>query len=54
MTPAMSVVAQPMHRLGELTAECLLARVGGSDAPVATHVLEASFIERDSVASPAR
>ncbi|MDN4614059.1 LacI family DNA-binding transcriptional regulator [Leifsonia sp. F6_8S_P_1B] len=54
MTPPMSVVAQPMHRLGVLTAECLLARVAGSDAPVATHVLEASFIARDSVAPAAR
>lgn len=52
MTPPMSVVAQPMHQLGELTAECLLARVAGSEAPVATHVLEADLIERDSVAPP--
>jgi len=41
-----------MHQLGELTAECLLARVGGSDAPVAVHVLEADFVERASVAPP--
>ena len=52
MTPPMSVVAQPMHQLGELTAECLLARVAGSEEPVATHVLEADLIERDSVAPP--
>ncbi|MEY9852279.1 LacI family transcriptional regulator [Leifsonia sp. EB41] len=50
MTPPMSVVAQPMHQLGELAAECLLARVAGNDAPFATHVLQASFVERDSVA----
>jgi LacI family transcriptional regulator len=50
MVPPMSVVAQPMQQLGVLTAECLLARIGGSDAPFATHVLEASFIARSSVA----
>ena len=53
MTPPMSVVAQPMHQLGALTAECLLARVGGSEAPTATHVLEADFVARESVAPPA-
>jgi len=54
MTPPMSVVAQPMHQLGELAAECLLARLAGSDAPAATHVLQATLIERDSVSAPAR
>lgn len=53
MEPPMSIVAQPMHQLGVLTAECLLERIGGSDAPFATHVLEADFIARDSVAAPA-
>ncbi|TPW75652.1 LacI family DNA-binding transcriptional regulator [Schumannella soli] len=52
MTPAMSVVAQPMHQLGKLAAECLLARMAGGVAPVATHVLEADFVRRDSVAPP--
>lgn len=52
MRPPVSVVAQPMRRLGELAADCLLARVGGSDAPAATHVLEAGLIQRESVARP--
>lgn len=52
MAPPVSVVAQPMRRLGELAAECLLARIGGSDSPTATHVLEADLIERESVTAP--
>jgi LacI family transcriptional regulator len=51
MVPPMSIVAQPMQQLGQLTADCLLQRIGGSEAPFATHVLEASFIARDSVAA---
>jgi LacI family transcriptional regulator len=52
MEPPMSVVAQPMHQLGVLTAECLLERIAGSEAPLATHVLEATFVARESVAAP--
>ncbi|WP_138443933.1 LacI family DNA-binding transcriptional regulator [Sinomonas susongensis] len=52
MEPPISVVAQPVHQLGTLAAECLLARIAGSDSPASTHVLEANLIERQSVAEP--
>lgn len=54
MSPPLSMVAQPLHQLGSLTAECLIDRIGGSTTPVASHVLEATFVPRESVAEPSR
>ena len=51
MSPPLSMVAQPLHQLGTLTAQCLLERIAGSTSPVAMHVLEATFVPRESVAA---
>ncbi|WP_125614789.1 LacI family DNA-binding transcriptional regulator [Specibacter cremeus] len=54
MSPPLSMVAQPLEQLGTVTAECLLERIAADTAPVATHVLEATFVPRASVAAPRR
>jgi LacI family transcriptional regulator len=52
MIPPMSVVAQPAHSLGELTAERLLERIAGDTAAPTKYVLQATYIGRASVAAP--
>ena len=54
MSPPLSMVAQPLQQLGTLTAECLIDRIAGSTSPSATHVLEATFVPRASIAEPRR
>ncbi|SFT51833.1 LacI family DNA-binding transcriptional regulator [Arthrobacter sp. ov118] len=53
MQPAITSVHQPVHRIGSMAAELLLARIAG-DASVPKHnVLEARLNIRDSVGPPA-
>jgi LacI family transcriptional regulator len=52
MSPPLSMVSQPLEQLGRLTADCLLERIKGTTASSTTHVLEATFMPRASVAKP--
>lgn len=52
MDPPLTMIEQPMLRLGALTAERLLARIKGEDPEPEVHTLESRFIERGSVAPP--
>jgi LacI family transcriptional regulator len=52
MDPALTMIEQPMLRLGALSAERLLARIKGEDPEPEVHTLESRFIERESVAPP--
>ena len=49
-TPAVTVMAQPIHEIGAEAARLLLRRIGGDGAPPVTRVLEQHLIERESVA----
>jgi LacI family transcriptional regulator len=53
VSPAISVVAQPTHALGERAAERLIARIDGDEGPAELHMLATEFLARDSVAGPA-
>ena len=52
VAPPVSVVAQPVHELGRRAAEVLLARVNGDSAPLREHVMQTSFVARQSIAPP--
>jgi LacI family transcriptional regulator len=52
-TPAVTVMAQPIHEIGAEAAKRLIRRVGGDGGPPVTRVLEQHLIERESVAGPA-
>ena len=52
MDPPLTIIEQPMLRLGVLTAERLLARIKGEDPESEVHTLESLLIERGSVAPP--
>jgi LacI family transcriptional regulator len=52
VNPPISVVAQPTYALGRRAAELLLARLTGSEAPPAVHMLPTDFLSRASVAPP--
>lgn len=49
-TPAVTVMAQPIHEIGAEAARLLLRRIGGDGAPPVTRVLKQHLIERESVA----
>ncbi|WP_159603913.1 LacI family DNA-binding transcriptional regulator [Agromyces humi] len=53
-TPAVTVMAQPIHEIGAEAARLLIRRIGGDGGPVVTRTLPQHLIERDSVAPPAR
>ena len=52
IAPAVTVVAQPAHRLGVEAARMLIDRIGGARTPPRRCVLEAVLIRRDSVVPP--
>lgn len=51
--PPLSVVAQPVHRIGTEACQLLIERIRGSARPEQHRILRTSFVERASVA-PAR
>lgn len=54
ITPRLSVIAQPVHEIGRLAAERLLARIKGDTSKARTFLLPTTWIERDSIASMKR
>jgi LacI family transcriptional regulator len=48
VTPALTVVEQPVYDLGMRAAELIIRRVQGDDTPAREHLLETRFIERES------
>jgi LacI family transcriptional regulator len=49
VTPALTVVEQPVHELGVKAADLLVGRISGVDTtPMADHMLQTRLIERDS------
>jgi len=50
--PAITTIHQPVHRIGSMAAELLLARIAGDTSVPKHNVLEARLQVRDSVASP--
>lgn len=52
MNPPLSMIEQPMLRLGALATERLLAQIGGDSAAPTTYTLESRMVERASVAAP--
>jgi LacI family transcriptional regulator len=53
-TPAITVMAQPIHEIGAEAARLLIRRIGGDGSAPVTRVLEQHLIERESVARPAQ
>lgn len=54
VSPRLTVVAQPLAELGELSATALIDRVRGATSRARHHVLTTRLIERDSVREPSR
>ncbi|TLM81288.1 LacI family transcriptional regulator [Pseudarthrobacter sp. NamE2] len=54
MQPAITAIHQPVHRIGSLAAELLLARIAGEASVPKHNVLEARLNKRDSVGPPPR
>jgi LacI family transcriptional regulator len=52
MQPAITSVHQPVHRIGSMAAELLLARIAGETSVAKHNVLEARLNIRDSVGPP--
>lgn len=52
MDPPLTMLEQPMQKLGELSARVLLDRLTGGGAPPKTHRLDARYIPRASVGPP--
>lgn len=52
MQPAITSVHQPVHRIGSMAAELLLARIAGETSVPKHNVLEARLNIRDSVGPP--
>jgi LacI family transcriptional regulator len=50
--PRLTVVAQPLAELGELSATSLIGRVRGDTSRAQHHVLATRLVERDSVSGP--
>ena len=50
--PAITTIHQPVHRIGSMAAELLLARIAGDTSVPKHNVLEARLQVRDSVAPP--
>lgn len=53
VSPALSVVSQPVYEIGANACELLLSRVNGSDARPVHHRLKTTIIQRGSTAAPA-
>lgn len=51
-SPPVTVVRQPVYRLGEMAAKLLVERLSGFDAAARRVVLETEVIQRASIASP--
>lgn len=51
--PGITVMEQPIHRVGAEGARILLRRLAGDPSPAATVVFAQRLIERGSVAAPA-
>lgn len=49
--PPLSVIAQPAYELGARAAEVLLRRIQAPGEPRSTHVLQTTWIERESIAT---
>jgi LacI family transcriptional regulator len=52
VNPAISVVAQPTHAMGQRAAERLIARISGHQGPAALDMMATEFLARESVAGP--
>lgn len=52
VSPPLTVVAQPVHRIGEVAGELLLARLAGHSRRPVHRRLPTTFIERSSTAPP--
>ncbi|MEO6310167.1 MAG: LacI family DNA-binding transcriptional regulator [Leifsonia sp.] len=52
MDPPLTMIEQPMLRLGSFAAERLLAQIGGDRSEASTHTLETRLVERSSVSAP--
>jgi len=50
--PPVSVIEQPVYRIGQLAAERLIARLGGEESEPEIVNLPTKFIERESTAAP--
>ena len=53
MSPPLTMIEQPMLRLGALATERLLAQIAGEEPAEATHTLQARLVQRESVTPPA-
>jgi LacI family transcriptional regulator len=51
-TPAITVMAQPIHEIGAEAARLLIRRIGGDGRPPVTRVLDQHLIARESIAEP--
>ena len=54
VSPGLTVIAQPSYEIGVAACEILLSRIAGGDAAPAHRRLPTEFVERGSVARPAR
>jgi LacI family transcriptional regulator len=52
--PGLSVMAQPVHEMGRLSASLLVSRIRGEASPPQQHVLETQWLARESVGPPPR
>jgi LacI family transcriptional regulator len=52
VTPALTVIEQPVYDLGTRAAELVIGRIQGGEGPPSEHLLETRFIERGSTAAP--
>lgn len=53
MYPPLSMIEQPMLRMGAVATKCLLAQISGCAERPVTHTLESQMVDRASVAAPA-
>lgn len=54
VTPRLSVIQQPVYDIGRLAVERLVARINGDASRAKDHILQHTWIGRDSIAKPAR
>jgi LacI family transcriptional regulator len=52
--PGLSVMAQPVHEMGRLSASLLVSRIRGEALPPKQHVLKTQWLARESVGPPPR
>jgi LacI family transcriptional regulator, galactose operon repressor len=50
--PGLSVIAQPVHEMGRLSARLLVSRIRGEALPPTQHVLETQWLARESIGPP--